>query len=266
MRAMMALAAAMMLWGCKDPDPIDTDDTDADTDADSDSDTDADTDSDTDTDTDTDTDSDTDSDTDADCISPASLGAIAAHVDDLGGSGALLLGHAGSREAVAAFLFPGYRGMSAQYATLFEECTAETLFDEWCDGDLCWQLACTGVGAGNKTYGRLASKPFTDGGFVFDDARMDTEWVEATNDVVFTLLSTSTSPEGVDLSLSGTAVMHADGTMSVSETYPGLVDGGAILTATLDIDATTTTGDLRAGDVLLAEYDGHDLVATGDCP
>jgi hypothetical protein len=269
------LALVLLAGACTAGSGGDTEDTDVDSDSDADadvdSDADADADADADTDTDTDADSDSDSDTDADtdvesCISAPTADALSKHVDDVGQSGALLLGHAGDREAVASFLFPGYVGTTAQYATLFEPCSAETTYDEWCDGDLCWQLRCTGVGAGNATHGRLASTPFATGGFVFDAAEVDVVWVEATDEVHTSWTSTETSPEGIDLSMTGTSVLRPAGEVVLSQTYAGLIEGGALLEATLDLSATTITGTLTASGVVVAEFDGHRLVITGDCP
>jgi hypothetical protein len=273
------LLAIVLLFGACDggsgsDDTDDTDvDSDADTDADTDSDSDADADTDTDTDADSDTDTDSDSDTDTDtdtggasCISEATAAVLSQHVDDVGQSGALLLGHAGEREAVASFLFPGYVGSMAQYASLFEPCAAETTFVEWCDGDLCWQLSCTGVGAGNSTHGRLATTPFDAAGFVFEQAEVDVTWIEATDELHTAWISTETSPDGVDLSMTGAAVLSPTGDVLLSQTYSGLLDGGAVLDAEVDISATTITGTLTASGVVIAEFDGHDLVVTGDCP
>jgi hypothetical protein len=52
----------------------------------------------------------------------------------------------------------------------------------------------------------------------------------------------------------------------LSRTHAGLIEGGAPLKATLDLSATTITGTLTASGVVVAEFDGHKLVITGDCP
>jgi hypothetical protein len=217
-------------------------------------------------DLDADRDVDADTDTSAACLSETTTTALARHVDDLGQSGALLLGHAGPREAVSAFLFPGYTGLVAQYATLLQACTAPALFEEWCEGGLCWQLECTGEGAGHVTHGRLESPPLRVNGFVLEAATADTAWFEATGEVILTMASTESSPEGVDLSMTGTSTLLPEGTVVIEEAFPGLVEGGAVLSATLDLAATSISGQLVGGSGVMAEWDGHDLLVTGDCP
>jgi hypothetical protein len=122
------------------------------------------------------------------------------------------------------------------------------------------------VGAGHATRGRLASVPFTTAGFLFDRTEVDVLWVEATDEVHTSWISTETAPDGVDLSMTGTSVLRPTGEVVLSQTYPGLVEGGALLEATLDLSATTITGKLTASGVVVAEFDGHKLVITGDCP
>jgi hypothetical protein len=66
--------------------------------------------------------------------------------------------------------------------------------------------------------------------------------------------------------MTGAAVLSPTGDVLLSQTYSGLLDGGAVLDAEVDISATTITGTLTASGVVIAEFDGHDLVVTGDCP
>ena len=201
----------------------------------------------------------------ADCIDQDTLDVLATHVLDLGTSGALLLGHGNELEAVSMFLFPGYEGLAAQYASLVQVCDGEYSYDPWCDGDLCWQIECTGDGASNVTRGWLDTTPFTTDSFVFEAASADTEWTESSGDTTVTMASIETSPAGVDLSLDGAYVIAPDGTATLSESYPGLLDGST-LTATLDLAASGGTGELGANGVVVALFSGHALEPTGACP
>ena len=197
-----------------------------------------------------------------DCTDDAVLEILTTHLAELATSGTLLDGHASESEAVALFVLPGYVGTSAQYATLIAPCSKPLLYDPWCDGDLCWQLECTGKGAGVITHGWLASPPIVAGDVELVDATVDTEWVESSDEVVYHLVSTSTGPDDVDLSVDGTGTLAPDGTTTLVETYAGL---GLTLTATLS-DAAVIA-ELVMGKVVVAstDDDGH-LVATGDCP
>ena len=197
-----------------------------------------------------------------DCTDDVVLEILTTHLADLATSGALLEGHASESEAVALFVLPGYVGTSAQYATLIAPCSKPLLYDPWCDVELCWQLECTGKGAGVITHGWLASPPIVAGDVELTDATVDTEWVESSDEVVYHLVSTSTGPDDVDLSVDGTGTLAPDGTTTLVETYAGL---GLTLTATLS-DAAVI-GELVTGKVVVAstDSDGH-LVATGDCP
>jgi hypothetical protein len=207
------------------------------------------------------TDSGTDTGTER-CTDEVVLDLLSTHLADLAVSGELLAGHANEHEAVALFVFPGYVGTSAQYATLIAPCTKAFTYDPWCDVDLCWQLECTGKGAGIVTHGWLAAPPITSGDVELKDATVDTEWIEKSGDVVYHLVSTSTGPDGLDLSVDGTGILAPDGTTTLVESYAGL---GATLTATLA--GGTVTGELTMSAVVVAATDaGGHLVATGKCP
>jgi hypothetical protein len=199
------------------------------------------------------------------CLDPATARVLADHVDDLGQSGAMLLGHASPSEAVSSFLFPGYPGVVANYASLIGPCQEELTYHPWCDGELCWQIECTGDGADHVTHAWLAFPPLEVDGFVLETAAADTTWDEVTGDVTLTLDSVARSPDGADVSVEGTSVLHPHGTLELVEHYPGLVEGGAELAATLDVTAAATTGYVAAGGVLLAEWSGHDLVVVEPC-
>jgi hypothetical protein len=219
------------------------------------------------TDTDpADTDSDTDSDTDPTgeaCLSEDVAAALSAHLLHVDSVMGLVVGHAGASEAIGILEVPGSEG-PVDYFSLFMVCAEPTVYAPYCDSAICSQIECTGNGAAWIVHMSLDGSA-TSGEFSFDAASADIAWEDGTEVLSWTSSSTATGPGGLDWSSSGTGSVAPDGETwmwSLSETLPGLVDGGATLEVT-----HPGSGTVVASGVTIATIgETLDVVPTGDCP
>jgi hypothetical protein len=200
---------------------------------------------------------------DVSCVSDSILDRLATHAEEYVTSAGLIAGHASAREAPSFFVLPGYVGLQAQYASLVFECTKELTYDEWCDGQLCWQLSCTGDGAGHSTHGRLQSVPFSYNDYTYDVGEVDVTWSPSKSEISYRLEVEAVHADGSDWTMSGEGIISSTA-LALRESYPEIVDGGA----NLEVDwlGGVPSGGLSVSGVQVAAFDEYGrLEATEVC-
>ena len=200
------------------------------------------------------------------CAGEDLLSVLSAHALDLENTASLLAGHPSEREATNFLLAPGLTGppaLAASFANLFETCTMALEYQEYCDGELCSLLACTGEGAGWRATTRL-EHPVTLDEFEFEDVRVTTEWSEGSSGITFSIAVTATGPNDVDWSLTGTGAMDTD-SFEVSETFEGLLPGGRTRFEARG-SSDTLTGSLIFEGTTIAEFEDEHLLPSAACP
>jgi|GEM_PF-4403270 len=156
------------------------------------------------------------------CLSEDIIAALDEHLEDIHLSGDFLRGHPYEREATLFLLAPGLPkppGSFAMFATLFEECSAATLFDQYCADGYCSQLECTGQGAGWIAHIWLEPVPLMSGGWSFASVRVENAWMDGAMGSTFTIVAEITGPEGADFSFTGSGTLDPDA-VKILETFP----------------------------------------------
>jgi len=168
---------------------------------------------------------------------------------------------AASSRAIGFYQLPGVDASRALEFNLAQPCSSAHDLDPTCITDVCFWTECTGVGGSWIEHAEDvgAGDSVTDmDGWQVDRGRMEIAWTEgvARLDVSWDVRAL-TSPEGVDYTVEGTAVM--DGTLDASLALPGLYPGGLGLSVT-----DSASGGLTGGGAQLATWNGTGF-ADADC-
>jgi hypothetical protein len=195
------------------------------------------------------------------------LAAIDQHAHDLVASADLLATHPSEAEVTGFLRAPGLPeppALTAQYAgPLIMPCSDPLVYEAFCEEGRCSQIECTGQGAGWLNH--LWIEPALPGEpFAFEEVHLHLRWSGGTG-TTFDITTTSTGPDGIDMSMTADGTMDVD-ELAVVETYPAIHPAGeAVLT--YGDDAAGFSGNLTIADIVVAEVDvGGHLSPTGDCP
>ena len=191
------------------------------------------------------------------CVDPAALGVLSSFVATLDVIARLSPSMASASKAIGFYQLPGVDAARALEFNLAQPCASAHDLDPSCITDVCFWTECTGVGGSWIEHAEDvgAGDTVTDvDGWALDRGRLEIAWTEgvARLDVGWDVRAL-TSPEGVDYTLEGTAVM--DGALDVDLTLPGLYPGGLGLGVT-----DSTQGALTGGGATLATWSGSAFV------
>jgi hypothetical protein len=198
------------------------------------------------------------------CHPVGSLDVLVEHVQRLADNARVAAEQADAGQGAHFFELPGFSGGPTLTVPLMTECSGPSSYAPWCEGALCWQVSCTGVGSGYVVQGWIEQVPYAVGDFQFEAGTSDVTWAEGTGGVSFSLSSTATGPSGTDYSVVGQGASDADGTR-VSETFSGLLDVASVLE--VEVTPYGISGEIFADGLVVATVgtDGS-ITPTGECP
>lgn len=187
------------------------------------------------------------------------------HITDLTGIAGLVAGHPGPTEAPSFFTAPGFDMSKVAFAgPLVETCSQASMYDAFCEEDHCSQIFCTGLGAGWRVRTWLDPTPGIQGAFTYDSVDVDVTWADGAPGTSFVLTASASRGEE-DWSVMGQGTMDLT-TMTVEETFPGLVPGASVVLNDTAVEGVHAGGLTVDGvEIAIVTPEGH-LQPIVQCP
>jgi len=199
------------------------------------------------------------------CELDIDLSVLVAHLADLQQVCDAVTQGANELSPIGFLAAPGYSEslLIAAASPLEEACAEASILDPECDNDQCWQVECTGTGAGWRLTAWADQAPAQSGDYTFSEIAVTVSSGEVAGDFAFQIASTATKgPETWGVAANGS---FSGGAFDVVALLPEIIEGHETVLIAGGSDGTFS-GRLEVDNVAVADVasDGA-LTPTGAC-
>ena len=208
----------------------------------------------------------------ATCPTDEQLDVLADYFEQLNSSSGLFLGHPSQVEAVGTLMLPNWDLNMATYFFLLMPCSGPMLYDDWCDGQMCWRTECTEPGASWAQHAELQSAPVSRLGWTYGESTSELSWSDdGSNNFTLLFDGAAEHPSGDDYSYIG--VQRSTGAKVQTLVRMQALLGASedvTMQAQVDFGTGASHGDLWVGKdlagILVDTATGFEWTGAGVCP